>query len=161
MKNSVKAYALFAISLFPLGLASCESTGDPRQGGIFWSEPKARERLAVQRLHVQQAQREAAEQQATTARLRASREATNATVVRQRRELKQLGADISSLQGELAGNSKAGEEINSELLALERQRASLVKNNPHDVSKTEAELERLRAEVDHLKERNRVLRETH
>ncbi len=29
-----------------VGFTSCETTGDPTQGGIFWSENKAQDRLA-------------------------------------------------------------------------------------------------------------------
>jgi hypothetical protein len=30
-------------------LCSCETTGDPHQGGIFWSEDKAKQRLEEKR----------------------------------------------------------------------------------------------------------------
>ena len=36
----------FSAMLF---FAGCETTGDPRQGGIFWSEDKAQQRLDQRR----------------------------------------------------------------------------------------------------------------
>jgi chromosome segregation ATPase len=152
---------VLAMVLLPLGFAGCESTGDPRQGGIFWSEAKARERLADERAQVQTAQNEATEQRAITSRSRARREALSATVARQRRELTQLGADISSLEAELAGRSEGGEETSAELRALERQRVSLLGSDSQDVAAKEAELVRLRQDVNRLKERYRLLEQTH
>lgn len=40
----------FLVAIFAAGaLCSCETTGDPRQGGIFWSERKAQDRLYEKR----------------------------------------------------------------------------------------------------------------
>lgn len=40
---------LLVLSLAAVFLAGCETTGDPHQGGIFWSENKARQRLYEKR----------------------------------------------------------------------------------------------------------------
>lgn len=41
MKTSI----LLSASVAVLALSSCEVTGDPRSGGIFWSSRKAQQRL--------------------------------------------------------------------------------------------------------------------
>jgi len=41
-------YISLAFSAF-LFLGGCETTGDPHQGGIFWSEDKAKQRLEEKR----------------------------------------------------------------------------------------------------------------
>lgn len=160
MKGFVKTCQSVAFCLLPLTCSNCESTGDPREGGIFWNEAQARERLAVKHTAVQQTQTEAAEAQATTSRLRARREAISETVARQRRELTQLGTDIAKFRAELANRSETGGQIDTDLQNVERQRVSLVRDDSQDVARMEAELERLRAEVNQLKARNRRLRET-
>jgi hypothetical protein len=40
---------LFPAALAFVFLCGCETTGDPHQGGIFWSERKAQERLYQKR----------------------------------------------------------------------------------------------------------------
>jgi hypothetical protein len=35
-----------------MGFSSCQTTGDPTQGGIFWSERKANERLDERRANL-------------------------------------------------------------------------------------------------------------
>ena len=37
--------AVAALFASPMLLSSCETTGDPNTGGIFWSERKAQERI--------------------------------------------------------------------------------------------------------------------
>ena len=33
-------------------LPGCETTGDPNRGGIFWSESKAKQRIAAREAHL-------------------------------------------------------------------------------------------------------------
>lgn len=48
MKNLKKFGALMVVGVTPLLMCSCETTGDPRQGGLFgWSESQAQGRIAV------------------------------------------------------------------------------------------------------------------
>jgi len=37
--------SVFVIAAIALSLTGCETTGNPREGGIFWSENKAQDRL--------------------------------------------------------------------------------------------------------------------
>lgn len=48
--------AVFAGAL----LCGCETTGDPHQGGIFWSERKAQERLYQKREQLRQVESDTA-----------------------------------------------------------------------------------------------------
>ena len=50
--------SLLALSQAALFLASCETTGDPNSGGIFWSENKAQHRQAVLQNELQDARSE-------------------------------------------------------------------------------------------------------
>ena len=40
-----KLILCLSLALTGIGLTGCETTGDPNQGGIFWSESKAQDRL--------------------------------------------------------------------------------------------------------------------
>ena len=43
-------YLFFTLPLFALALTSCETTGDPTQGGLFgWSQNKADQRIYERR----------------------------------------------------------------------------------------------------------------
>lgn len=42
-----KSAALGMLTLTVALFSGCETTGNPREGGIFWSETKAQERLAT------------------------------------------------------------------------------------------------------------------
>jgi hypothetical protein len=41
-------------------LPGCETTGDPNRGGIFWSESKAKERIAAREAHLNAVESETA-----------------------------------------------------------------------------------------------------
>jgi hypothetical protein len=63
-----------------MGVASCQTTGDPTRGGIFWSERKANERL-------DRARAELGAIDADTARLNRKNAAMEDSVARKRRYL--------------------------------------------------------------------------
>lgn len=45
LHNTPKTFLVFPVAIFSLLLAGCQTTGDPRQGGLFgWSEEKAIQR---------------------------------------------------------------------------------------------------------------------
>jgi ABC-type uncharacterized transport system auxiliary subunit len=50
--RAMKSIAIFSLALAVL--CACETTGDPHQGGIFWSENKAQERLYQKREQLRQ-----------------------------------------------------------------------------------------------------------
>lgn len=159
MKLSLPIQAL-TIAAIGLALAGCETTGNPREGGIFWSETKAQQRLAVRRSELHEAQGEEATARARTSQLEARRETMQATVARQRRALAQLGSEISAMQRSLRGEPGATESLEAELQRLQQQRAALATHDSLSAPEKERELQDLRAEVDRLKERSKLLKET-
>lgn len=53
MKATIaRALILAAASASSLALSSCETTGDPNAGGIFWSPTKAQQRLDDRQDHL-------------------------------------------------------------------------------------------------------------
>jgi len=66
----MKTFALLSLLTAAAALTSCETTGDPRQGGLFqWSESKARDRQADLQNQLDEVQQDTANQQARTERL--------------------------------------------------------------------------------------------
>ena len=57
MKKLIATLFIAAIACPMLG--GCETTGDPNQGGIFWSERKAQDRLAEREATLQRENRTA------------------------------------------------------------------------------------------------------
>jgi len=73
----VKRLAGFAATAALLSLAACETTGDPRAGGLFgWSEAKAKERQQEKRDAVVQAESQLSRENARGAALEARRSGT-------------------------------------------------------------------------------------
>jgi hypothetical protein len=50
----ISIVSLFAVA--SLALSSCQTTGDPSTGGIFWSENKAQDRLADRQYQLEKAE---------------------------------------------------------------------------------------------------------
>ncbi len=66
----MKTFALLSLLTAVAALTSCETTGDPRQGGLFgWSENKARDRQADLQAQLNDVQQDTANQQARTEQL--------------------------------------------------------------------------------------------
>lgn len=158
---------LLAIVVLAVSLAGCETTGDPRAGGIFWSEAKAQDRISARQSESLAAKDEAASERARTSQLEARRSAIQSTVKRQRAELARIEEDIAALRRQLSGAPGATKRLEADLKRLEanlkrvkRQRTELATNDSLSVSEKGRELVNLRAEVNRLKERNRLLRET-
>lgn len=71
------ALAIGLLSVLVLATA-CETTGDPRQGGLFgWSETKARQRQEVRRREVAAVEADLAREQGRTSQLAARDEAAS------------------------------------------------------------------------------------
>lgn len=158
---------LVAIVVLAVSLSGCETTGDPRAGGIFWSQAKARDRISARQSESFAAEHEAASARARTSHLEARRSAIQSTVERQRAELARLEDDIAALRRQLSREPGATKRLEADLKRLEanlnrveRQRTELATNDSLSVSEKERELANVRAEVNRLKQRNRLLRET-
>lgn len=102
------------LALMVGSLCSCELTGDPTQGGIFWSASKAKQRQAdlwqTYQTKAQEAQAVAAE----TSSLKNTKAAIRKKIAAKQAELQQastptevaeLQREINSLESQLAGMS--------------------------------------------------------
>jgi chromosome segregation ATPase len=130
---------LVLVAATAITFSGCEATGDPRAGGIFWSETKARQRIAVKQSEKRQAEREAASAEARVARLQ---------------------DEIRSLHQRIANAPRARNALQSDLARVEQRSTELSRNNSLDVSEKERQLAELRAEVNRLEERNQLLLES-
>lgn len=69
---------LLLLALGATLLSSCETTGDPNQGGLFgWSQNKADGRLAAREAHLRDLERENAYQRGRSSALRAEERRAN------------------------------------------------------------------------------------
>jgi hypothetical protein len=131
-------------------LVGCASNGDPRTGGIFWSETKAGERQQVlqqkSRLSWDQAEREQGENEQNRER----RASLRSSVAEQRGRLAKMHGDLSRLR-----QSSPNADTISDLAELERKRTNLATSTTEDPEQLEAQVRDLQAQVDHLKERER------
>lgn len=103
---------IMALAVCGLALTSCELTGDPRSGGIFWSPSKAQARQdALRNTYMSlQGQATAAEQQ--NASLKAKRNALKNQIAAKKAQLKattnqaeaaMLESQIKNMENQLAG----------------------------------------------------------
>src|SRR3954447_17448691 len=131
------AVRLFLSAATVITFSGCETTGDPRAGGIFWSETKARQRIAAKQSERLQAKREAVSEHAKLARLE---------------------SEIKSLRREIAKVRRARKALQADPIRVEHQRTDLSTNGSLEISEKERQLADLLAEVSRLKERNKLLR---
>jgi len=137
-------------------------TGDPHEGGIFWSQQKADERLAVKRSEMEQANREAAVERGKTAGLIERRSALRSHLERQQRELQGMRNEIATLQQQNAHEHEPGatEALEADVARVEQKREALAADQSLPVAEMERQLVNLRAEVARLKKRKQLLMES-
>ena len=135
-------------------------TGDPHEGGIFWSQRKADERLAVKRSEMQQANREAAVERGKTAGLVDRRSALRSDLERQQGELQGMRNEIAALQQQNAHEPGATEALEADVARVEQKREALAADQSLPVAEMERQLVNLRAEVARLKKRKQLLMES-
>lgn len=154
------ACRLLAVSTSLVLLSGCETTGDPRSGGVFWSETKAQQRLAGRTGELESERRVASRESAKTSGYRQRKEATQAEIDSYQRGLAAVGDEISALQSELRGEPGDTKNLLSELQTAEEQRKELQANATLSGAEMEQRLRSLRQDVSRLRERSRLLRET-
>jgi chromosome segregation ATPase len=159
MRMTIFTHLLAGATLIVL-LSGCETTGDPRSGGIFWSETKAQDRLAGRTQELASTQRTAQRETAKTSGLRQQEDARKAEIDRYQRGLVAVGEEISVLQSELATAPGDTRRLQNELQAVERQRKELQADSNLSAAEMEQRLRSLRQDVVRLRERSRLLRET-
>jgi chromosome segregation ATPase len=125
--------AAFALVL----LGGCETTGDPRQGGLFgWSESKAQERQASLQREVATAQGDAQNQQAAVARNQAQEAALTSQVTGLQARLNSLLAENTRLETQVKELLKKSGASTQELATI---RSHLKENDAlrHSVAQTD------------------------
>lgn len=64
-----KLLTLCSLALAAVSFSGCETTGDPNSGGIFWSETKAKQRLADRQAHLNEVESDTSRQKRYNRRL--------------------------------------------------------------------------------------------
>ena len=159
MRMTIFSHLLAGTTVIVL-LSGCETTGDPRSGGLFWSEKKAQDRLAGRTQELQSTQRTAQRESVKTSSLQQQEEARRAEIDRYQRGLVAVGEEISALKSELASAPGDTRSLQNELQAAERQRKEMQADSTLSAAEMEQRLRSLRQDVVHLRERSRLLRET-
>jgi len=65
-----KLLTYFSLALAAVSFSGCETTGDPNSGGIFWSESKAKQRIAAREAHLNAVEADTAAQRRHNRRLK-------------------------------------------------------------------------------------------
>ena len=151
-KTTLQNFAILAATTV---LAGCASTGNPREGGIFWSETKARERQQVLRQQSRLSWEEAEREQDKTAQLKDRRASLRSSIAAQQKRISAMQSELSILR-----QNAANSEVASNAAELERQRTNLETSKAENTEQLEAQVRDLQIEIDRLKERNRLLKET-
>jgi len=132
-------------------------TGDPRAGGIFWSEGKARQRQAALRQKLECEEHSTAAVKYRTDELRSQNASAQRALGNAREKLKSLDSGIASAQKEMSAAAKTDTALNSELARIERARVSLDAANEKTKVQLESEVQQLTTEVEQLRARNKAL----
>lgn len=141
-----KGFATLAVAVV---FAGCASTGDPRQGGIFWSEDLAKQRKEALVDENRASWRKAGVEQAKTAELRRRRD--------------WLRGKIAAMQSDLSNviQNPASSEVASSAQELEETLNNLpAPGQAENIEQLEREVLTLESDIDRLKKRNRLLMET-
>jgi hypothetical protein len=142
------SFQIFAIVAATILFTGCETTGDPREGGIFWSETKARERQETLAQESHSSWEKAHREQAITGQLQGQRASL-------RKRLGMMQNELSALR-----QSAANAEVASEAAQLERKRTDLQNSPSESTEQLEAQTHDLQTDIDRLKERNNLLLQT-
>lgn len=125
-----RKFSILLCFLAALTVTGCETTGDPRQGGLWgWSEAKARDRQALLRDQLVGAQEQRSAAAARSASLRSRQSSLRADVSSRSAKLNRLQSDVTALQQEAAlGQNPSGTRARA--AALEEEISSLDSSDP-------------------------------
>ncbi len=152
--TALTAFCLLAAML--VLLPACQTTGDPKQGGLFgWSEDKAQQRIEQKEHQKASLETEQAVEQTRTGELEnqkmlaaADRDALAGKVKKLDRDVAQLETTLQKTKAETEAAQLRKWEITTKLKAAKRELAE-VKTDP-DTAAKQAEVQRLEAELDRL-----------
>ena len=138
-------------------LTGCSITGNPREGGIFWSENKASDRLYQRRVALNETHADLEARRREGNQLKRQRDDLASTVTQQKHELETLRQEIAVLRQSGPGDVATSE---ADLRRLEEERRNLASSSDLGSGETERELSHLRKEVEKLKEIKRLRMQT-
>jgi len=157
----MKKFLVCISALGMLLILGCQqTTGDPRQGGLFgWSENKAVERQNILKDTKYEEERKAEESKSESARLESERVALQGELDRQRRliaeidsELNALSKKISSIEKKKTKKQKELKTAKKELGRLNTEITSIKKNSQLSVQAKQQKLDALNKDVANLLE---------
>jgi flagellum-specific peptidoglycan hydrolase FlgJ len=128
-----------------LAWTACETTGDPRQGGLFgWSEEKAQQRAAAQRTMLSSERRKLAASERTGTELRRRESRNEAAIREQTAELDALLLNVDHIERQTKPSEKTA--------ALRRQIRVAREDTSSSGAEREARIRSLRQDVSELRE---------
>ena len=154
------------VAAFVLGsIWGCQTTDDPKKGGLFSYNPKAYERrLEDRKSELETLERDTARQKQAAEELEATRAQKTAERDSLRREIKLLDDDIISLEKKIEGiqaktKSQESEKwrMNVKVKALKAELENLRSTPQDDVEAKEKEIEALKQKIDLLLEEAEAL----
>lgn len=156
----MKKFLVYICAFTMLLILGCQTTGDPRQGGLFgWSENKAVERQNILKDTKYEEERKAEESQSESARLENERLALQGELDRQRRliaeidsELNALSKKISSIEKKKTKKQKEFKTAKKELGRLNTEITSIKKNSQLSIQEKQKKLDVLNKDVNNLLE---------
>jgi chromosome segregation ATPase len=139
-------------------LNACETTGDPKQGGLFgWSEGKADQRKDERQSRLSTLKKEQQSEEDRKGQLSAQAAGKRSGLEAWKKKVRSVDAECASLQKQMDGyraENSAQEKTLADLRAKQsdlRQRTKdLLGDEGNDVAAREQEAERLRREVEKL-----------
>ena len=138
-------------------LTGCATTGDPTQGGIFWSEDKAIQRQDNLKHTLAEEDMQGQITQAEKRNLEAQRNASHAELNRQRQRLRSLDADLNNMnrkmkryQVDTAAKQKEKERIENEIKSFDQRINALQRDTSLSVQEKKRKIDILNKEVDDL-----------
>lgn len=146
------------ISFFALFLFGCQTTGDPNQGGLFgWDEKKAQQRQSEREYQVACEKADYDKTMEEQRRLEATKSAKTKRYKAISANVNTVNRDVAALENQLNAVKAEDSATKEKLAALKKRQQSLkaqvaaVGGDPNmDEAAKEAELARLKQEIDKL-----------
>jgi chromosome segregation ATPase len=150
-------YKTIGLYVLLFALAGCATTTDPRQGGLFSYNPNAYEQRLQQRRQTLEALKR---NQADLPALEVEAEAKRRVLAEQKNQLTALEAELDDVKQRLASYHVKNQEqatektrLEHDLLLAKTQLQALQKqedDSPQDMEAKQAEIQRLRADIEKL-----------
>jgi len=145
---------MFVVFLF-FALIGCETTGDPKKGGIFWSEDKAKQRQSDKQQNLNVAQQEASAVKADSIQLEKEKGLKAADLSKQKEQLNQMNLkiaameqDIKNVKSKTAAQEQQKKDAESQLVKLKRRLNAISNNSQLSFKEKEKEIESLNKQIE-------------